>query len=75
MKEKIIYFFSCFLTYIVLFLVEYALISFVFTLMQIKGFFTPLVYVVLLIFVNPFITWGLSNRYYNKIQKGNSSEK
>ncbi|MFV0551823.1 MAG: hypothetical protein ACK5L6_07875 [Anaerorhabdus sp.] len=75
MKEKIIYFFTCFLTYLVVFIVEFMTLSFIFTIFQVKGFFLPFVYVALLIIVNPLITWVLANTFYTKIQKGNSSEK
>lgn len=75
MKEKIIYFCTCFLTYLMVFVAEFMVLSFVFTIFQVKGFFLPLVYVVLLIIVNPLITWVLANAFYTKIQKGNSSEK
>lgn len=75
MKDKLIYFFTCLGTNILLFIVEFMVLSFIFTLLNWNGYFVPFIYVFLLIFVNPFITWILANEFYNKIQTGNSSDK
>ncbi|SJZ98569.1 hypothetical protein SAMN02745191_2309 [Anaerorhabdus furcosa] len=73
MKQKIIFFFTCFFIYLLLFVLENALFSFAFTLLQIKGAVLPILTIFLLIIVNPPITWILSNKYYPKIVKDKSS--
>lgn len=73
MKQKIIFFFTCFFIYLILFVVENAIVSFAFTLLQITGMVVPILQVVLLIIVNPPLTWILANIYYPRLAKEKTS--
>lgn len=75
MKDKIIYFIICLLTYLVIYLIEFMGLSLIFAILRWNGFFVPFIYVILLICVNPFLTWTVANDFYNKIQNGSSSDK
>ncbi|MEG0177791.1 MAG: hypothetical protein RR674_08600 [Anaerorhabdus sp.] len=69
MKQKIIFFLICFFTYILLFIFENAILSFVFTLLEIGGVVMPICTLVLLILINPPVSWILANSFYNKFNK------
>ncbi|MCI6272879.1 MAG: hypothetical protein MR601_08045 [Erysipelotrichaceae bacterium] len=58
-KNKFIYFVICLVTYISVFIVELFFINFVYTLLNIGFLFYSFSYVVLLILVNPFLTFNL----------------
>ena len=58
-KNKFIYFVICLVTYISVFIVELFFINFVYTLLNIWFLFYSFSYFVLLILVNPFLTFNL----------------
>lgn len=51
------YFLSVLLIFVVLYLLEYALFSFIFMIFPVSSFIFLLVMVVLILFINPFIAY------------------
>ncbi len=70
MKNRLfLYFQVVFISYIALFLSEYFLIGFIMKLIFIKQTMSISVYMLLLILVNPIITYWLSEQIMKKIEK------
>ncbi len=57
MKQKIMYFLSILLIYVVLYLIEYGIFSFIFMIFPVSSYIFLAVMLFLIILVNPLITY------------------
>ena len=66
MKSKIVYFFGSLITYIGIFLIEFISISFLYTLLSINFIVYPITFLILLLLINPFLTYNLMEYFIDK---------
>lgn len=65
MKQKIKYYFATLFTYLCIFMIEYLSLSFIFTIFVSANYALFLTMIILLVFIDPFITRWIVDFYFN----------